>query len=75
VDTFAGPVHGEWDSSTPVTPLGQLPFFVEYLRQGELVDSWVADCPLSFISPNAPGKRDLLGTVMLSVLSVVCKLA
>jgi hypothetical protein len=29
----------------------------------------VADCPLSFTSPNAPKKRDLLGTVMLSVLA------
>jgi hypothetical protein len=68
-DTFAGRVHVEWDSSTPVTPLGQLPFFIEYLKQGGLFDGWVADCPLSFTSPNAPRKRDLLGTVMLSVLS------
>jgi hypothetical protein len=52
-----------------VTPLGQLPFFIEYLKQGGLFDGWVADCPLSFTSPNAPRKRDLLGTVMLSVLS------
>jgi hypothetical protein len=29
----------------------------------------VADCPLTFSSPNAPSKRDLLGTMLLSVLS------
>ena len=29
----------------------------------------MADCPLTFSSPNAPRKRDLLGTVMLSVLA------
>jgi hypothetical protein len=29
-----------------VTPLGQLPFFIEYLKQGGLFDGWVADCPL-----------------------------
>src|SRR5215468_12135045 len=47
-DTFAGRVHIEWDTATPVTPLGQLPFFIEYLKQGGLFDGWVADCPLLF---------------------------
>ena len=68
-DTFAGRVHVEWDSTAPLTPLGQLPFFIDYLKQAGLFDAWVADCPLSLTSPNAPRKRDLLGTVMLSVLS------
>ena len=27
-DTFAGRVHIEWDTMAPVTPLGQLPFFI-----------------------------------------------
>src|ERR1700730_15342493 len=60
-DTFAGRVHVEWDSSGLVTPLGQLPFFIEYLKQAGLFAGWVADCPLTFSSPNAPSKRDLLG--------------
>lgn len=68
-DTFAGPVHVEWDSGATVTPLGQLPFFIEYLKQGGLFDGWVADCPLHFTSPNAPTKRDVLGTMLLSVLA------
>jgi Transposase DDE domain group 1 len=68
-DTFAGRVHIEWDASAPVTPFGQLPFFIDFLKQSNLFDPWVADCPLSLTSPNAPRKRDLLGTVMLSVLA------
>src|SRR5947209_10606176 len=68
-DTFAGRVHIEWDTTAPVTPLGQLPFFIEYLKQGGLFDGWVADCPLLFTSPNAPRKRDVLGTLLLSVLA------
>src|SRR5246500_1410126 len=68
-DTYGGRVHVEWDATAPVTPFGQLPFFIEYLRQGGLFDGWVADCPLSLTSPNAPRKRDLLGTVLLSVLA------
>src|SRR5215468_4896934 len=68
-DTFAGRVHIEWDTAAPVTPLGQLPFFIEYLKQGGLFDGVVADCPLLYTSPNAPRKRDLLGTMLLSVLA------
>src|SRR5215469_13591464 len=58
-DTFARRVHivhqpecatqtrrAGHSATTPVTPLGQLPFFVEYLKQGGLFDGWVADCPL-----------------------------
>ena len=68
-DTFAGRIHVEWDGSATVTPLGQLPFFIEYLKHGGLFDGFVADCPLHYTSPNAPAKRDVLGTVMLSVLA------
>lgn len=68
-DTFAGRIHVEWDGGATVTPLGQLPFFIEYLKQGGLFDGLVADCPLHYVSPNAPTKRDVLGTVMLSVLA------
>src|SRR6266404_3786994 len=70
-DTFAGRVHVEWEEGegAAMTPLGQLPFFIEYLKQGGLFDGWVAGCPLSLTSPNAPSKRDILGTVMLSVLA------
>ena len=68
-DTFAGRVHVEWDAEAPVTPLGQLAFFVDYLKQAGLFDAWVADCPLWLSSPNAPTRRDLLGTVLLSVLA------
>ena len=41
-DTYGGRVHVEWDATAPVTPLGQLPFFIEYLKQGGLFDGWVA---------------------------------
>jgi Transposase DDE domain group 1 len=68
-DTFAGRVHLEWDNSAPVTPFGQMPFFIEFVKQGGLFDSLVADCPLHYTSPNAPPKRDVIGTIFLSVLA------
>jgi len=69
VDTFGGRVHVEWDPQAAVTPLGQLPFFIEFLKLGNLFDPWVEECPLKLTSPNAPSNRDILGTLLLSVLA------
>ncbi len=69
VDTFSGRIHVEWNPQAAVTPLGQLPFFIEYLKLAGLFDTWVEGCPLEWTSPNAPLKRDVLGTVLLSILS------
>src|SRR5208283_1704127 len=69
VDSFAGPVHVEWDREAAFTPLGQLPFFIDFLKTAGLFDAFVADCPLHYTSPNAPRKRDVLGTTFLSVLA------
>jgi Transposase DDE domain group 1 len=69
VDTFGGRVHVEWDPQSSVTPLGQLPFFIEFLKLGNLLEPWIEDCPLHYTSSNAPSKRDILGTLLLSILS------
>jgi len=69
VDTFYGRVHVEWDPTAAVTPIGQMPFFIDFLKTGGLYEPWVADCPLHYASPNAPKKRDVLGTILLSVLA------
>jgi hypothetical protein len=68
-ETFSGRIDVDWDNTAAVTPLGQLPFFIEFLMQGGVFDSWVSTCPLFFTSPNAPDRRDVLGTMLLSVLS------
>ena len=47
---------------------GQLPFFAEFLKQTALFDAWASDCPLRYVSPNAPKKRHVLGTALLRVL-------
>src|SRR5258708_26456159 len=68
-ETFAGRVHLEWEPAASVTTMGQLAFFIEYLKQAGLFDGFVAGCPLHLTSPNAPPKRDAFGTVLLSVPS------
>jgi Transposase DDE domain group 1 len=69
VDSFAGPVRVEWDHEASFTPLGQLPFFIDFLKTAGLFEAFVADCPLRYTSPNAPKTRDVLGTAMLSMLA------
>jgi len=69
VETFAGRIHVEWNPQADVTPMGQLPFFIDFLKTAELFDPWVTECPIHYTSPNAPGSRDVLGTVLLSVLA------
>lgn len=69
LDTFAGPVKVEWDTSSPLTPLGQVAYFIEFLKVSGRFDGAVADCPLEYTSPNAPEVRDVIGTWVLSVLA------
>lgn len=69
LETYAGKVHVEWDPQAAVTPMGQLPFFTEFLKVSGLFDTFVDECPLEYSSPNAPGKREILGTLMLSILA------
>lgn len=64
-----GKVRVLWDQRAAVTPLGQMPYFIEFLHLSGLWQRWLDDCPLSYTSPNAPGKADVLGTWLLSILS------
>jgi hypothetical protein len=75
VDTVGRRFHVEWDPSAPVTPLGQLVFFCQFLAASGLYSKWVGECPLSFTSPNAPLVSDVLGTAVLAILSGACRYA
>jgi hypothetical protein len=69
VDTLGGRMHVRWDEGAPATPNGQLVFFAEFLATAGVFDRWVTDCPLEYRSNNAPGKRDVLGTLLLAILA------
>ena len=69
VQTMGGRVHVRWDETARATPHGQLVFFAEFLATTGVFDRWVDECPLSYSSPNASSKRDVLGTLMLGILS------
>jgi hypothetical protein len=69
VDTFAGKIQVKWVPEAAVSSLGLMPFFIEFLKTSGRFDEWVDECPLQYASPNAPRKRDVLGTILLSVLA------
>ena len=69
LDTFAGKIHVKWSPEAAVSSLGLMPFFIEFLKTSGRFDKWVEDCPLHYTSGNAPEKRKVLGTLLLSVLA------
>ncbi len=69
VQTPGGKVQVRWEASSAATPMGQLAYFIEFLGMTNLWSRWQESCPLSYVSPNAPSKADILGTWMLSILS------
>ena len=69
VDTMGGRIHVQWDESAQATPNGQLVFLAEFLACTGVFDRWVETCPLTYTSPNSPGNRDVLGTLLLGILA------
>jgi hypothetical protein len=69
LDTFGGKIQFRWEPDAGVSSLGQMAFFIEFLKTSGKFEEWVKDCPLKYTSPNAPEKRDVLGTILLSVMA------
>src|ERR1017187_3644952 len=69
VQTMAGRIQVRWATESGATPTGQVAYFIEFLNLTGLWSRWLEDCPLTYSSPNAPDKTDVLGTWMLSVLA------
>lgn len=59
----------EWDAEAKVTPMGSLVFFAQYLETSGLMDELCRDTPLAYRSNNAPRERDVIGTIILSILN------
>jgi hypothetical protein len=69
VDTPGGRIHVQWDHGASATPNALLSFFAEFLAATGGYESWVSSCPLTYNSPNAPSKRDVLDTWLLAILA------
>ncbi len=69
VDTYAGKIQVSFDEESDMTTSGQMIFFIGYLKLSGVWDKFVSECPLEYLSNNAPGPVNILGTILLSVLS------
>src|SRR3978361_776437 len=70
IDTYGGRIDIEWDPRAPVTPLGQMPFFISFLKSAGFFDSWIASCPLHYTSPNAPSRRAARAALLAYIMFV-----
>ena len=71
VDTPGGRFHAEWDETSPVTREGSLLFFFQFLKAGGRWEDFLKDCPLTYTGNRGSGANNVIGTVLLSVLSVL----
>jgi hypothetical protein len=69
LDTPGGRFHAEWDEDTPVTSSGQLIFFFQFLKAGGRWEQFMEKCPLHYTGNRGSGALNVMGTVLLSVLS------
>lgn len=69
IDTPGGRYRAVFDEETPVSALGPLVFFAQFLRAGGRFEALCADAPMEYGSPNAPAVRDVLGTLLLGILA------
>jgi hypothetical protein len=69
VETPGGPVQVHWEEDPGISPYGMLTYFLEFLQISGIWKEFVDQCPLSYTSPGAPSKAEVLGTILCSVLS------
>jgi hypothetical protein len=69
VETPGGPVYVRWEQDPDISGQGLLTYFIEFLHVSGLWAEFVEQCPLRYTSPNAPTKEEILGTILVSVLS------
>lgn len=69
LDTPGGRFYAEWDDQAPVTREGHLIFFFQFLQAGGRWEEFLRDCPLHCTGNRGSGALNVMGTVLLSVLS------
>jgi hypothetical protein len=69
VETPGGIFQVRWEEDPGISAHGMMTYFLEFLRISGIWEEFVEQCPLSYTSPNAPTKAEILGTILCSVLS------
>ena len=69
VSTPGGRFYAEWDEDMPRTRDGQLIFFFQFSKAGGRWEQLKEHCPLSYSGNRGSGAHNVIGTILLSVLS------
>lgn len=69
VETPGGTVQVRWEEDPGISAHGMMTYFLEFLFISGIWEEFVKQCPLSYSSPNAPTKAEILGTILCGVLS------
>lgn len=69
VPTPGGILHCDVDNGSPITRNGYLPHFVQFLHESGQLENLINTCPIEYSSNNAPEVKDVIGTIVLSILS------
>lgn len=68
VDTPGGRIYAEWSEETPTTREGQLLFFAQFLQASHLWETFLKNCPLHYHGNRGSGAKNVMGTLLLSIL-------
>ena len=68
IPAFGGRLDVCWDPNAEVTQWGGLCYLSAFLNVAGLLDRLVEDAPFVYTSNNSPGIRNLVGTIVLSIL-------
>jgi hypothetical protein len=69
VDTFGGTVEVHWEPASAVTRHGLLAYFIDFLKTSNTWTEFTDSCPLTYSSPNAPLRTEVLATIVYSILT------
>ena len=73
LDTFAGQIQFRWAPDAGVSSLGQMPFFIEFLKTSGLFEDWVTDCPLGVLDSTQCAIQGLSLSCIISSTSARCR--
>ena len=69
MDTPGGRFRAEWDDPSPVTCGGSRLCFFQFPETGGRWQHFLRDCPLTYTGNRGRGAKNVMGTVLPSVLN------
>ena len=69
IETLGGDYALKWDDETQMSVNAHAALLSQFAKAGGFFDRLVETCPMRLTSNNAPAVRDLIATVMVSMLN------